>query len=106
MVRGDLGQSIQNRIDVTKLIGDRLPNTVSLSLPAIALGLIVSLILGVTAAVKRGTWLDNAVKLLAILGQALPSFWLAIVAIAVFAVWLGWLPTSGMGVPPTLFYRY
>jgi len=99
MAKGDLGQSIQNRRDVTTLIWERLPNTVSLSLSAIALGISVSLILGVTAACRRGTWLDNGVRYLAILGQALPSFWLAIVAISIFAVALGWLPTSGMGSP-------
>jgi len=99
MARGDLGQSIRNRIDVTSLLAQRLPNTVSLSVSAIALGLIISLILGVTAACKFGTWMDSGVKLLAILGQALPSFWLAIVAIYFFSVWLGWFPTSGMGTP-------
>jgi peptide/nickel transport system permease protein len=96
---GDLGESIRNRQAVTTLIGQRLPNTVTLGLSAIVLGILVSLILGVTAACRRGTWVDSAVKLVAILGQALPSFWLAIVAIAVFAVWLHWLPTSGMGGP-------
>jgi len=99
MVRGDLGQSIHNRRDVTGLIGERLPNTVSLGLSAIFLGILVSLVLGVTASTKRGTWMDGGVKLLAILGQALPSFWLAMVAIFLFAEWLGWLPTSGMGSP-------
>ena len=99
MVRGDLGQSIQNRRDVTELIADRLPNTVKLSLSAIFIGILTSMILGVTAAVKRGTWVDNGVKLLAILGQALPSFWLAIVAIFIFAGWLGWFPAGGMKGP-------
>ena len=98
-VHGDFGVSIHNRQPVSKLIGERLPNTVSLGLAAILLGITVSLFLGVTAACKFGTWLDTGVKLLAILGQALPSFWLAIVAIAIFSVWLGWLPTSGMGGP-------
>jgi peptide/nickel transport system permease protein len=96
---GDLGESIRNRQAVSKLIAERLPNTVSLGLSAIVLGILVSLILGVTAACKRGTWMDGGVKLVAILGQALPSFWLAIVAISIFAVWLDWLPTSGMGSP-------
>ena len=96
---GDLGESIRNRQAVSRLIGERLPNTVTLGLSAIVLGIIISLILGVTAACKFGTWMDGGVKLLAILGQALPSFWLAIVAISIFAVWLGWLPTSGMGSP-------
>ena len=99
MVRGDLGQSIQNRRDVTEIIADRLPNTAKLSLSAMFIGILTSMILGVTAAVKRGTWVDSAVKLLAILGQALPSFWLAIVAIYIFAGWLGWFPAGGMGSP-------
>ena len=99
MVRGDLGQSIQNRRDVTEIIADRLPNTAKLSLSAMFIGILTSMILGVTAAVRRGTWVDSAVKLLAILGQALPSFWLAIVAIYIFAGWLGWFPAGGMGSP-------
>lgn len=97
--QGDLGQSIQNRRAVTTLIAERLPPTVSISLMAIVLGISVSLILGVTAAVKRGTWWDNAVKLVAIMGQALPSFWLAIVAIAVFSTVLGWFPAGGKSGP-------
>jgi ABC-type dipeptide/oligopeptide/nickel transport system permease component len=97
--QGDLGESIRNRRAVTSLIVERLPNTVTLGLSAIVLGILVSLILGVTAAYKYGTWVDSGVKFLAILGQALPSFWLAIMAISIFAVWLGWLPTSGMGSP-------
>jgi peptide/nickel transport system permease protein len=96
---GDLGESIVNRKDVTKLILERLPNTLSLGFTAIALGLCVSIFLGVRAATKFGTWQDTGVKFLAILGQAMPNFWLAIMAIYVFAVQLNWLPTSGMGTP-------
>jgi peptide/nickel transport system permease protein len=99
LAHGDLGESIHNRKAVSSLIGDRLPNTITLGLPAIFLAIIVSVVLGVTSAYKFGTWMDTGVKLLAVLGQALPSFWLAIAAIFIFAVWLGWLPTSGMGSP-------
>jgi peptide/nickel transport system permease protein len=98
-VRGDFGESIHNRQPVSKVIGERLPNTITLGLSSIILGILLSLILGVTAACKFGTWMDTGVKILAILGQALPSFWLAIVAIGIFSVWLGWLPTSGIGGP-------
>jgi peptide/nickel transport system permease protein len=99
LAHGDLGESIHNRRDVTELIADRFPNTASLALLAILLGILTSLILGVTAACRFGTWLDGGVKFLAILGQALPSFFLAIIAIFIFALWLNWLPTSGMGSP-------
>jgi len=99
VAKGDLGESIRTRRPVSTIIGERLPYTIQLTLPAIFIGIFVSLILGVTAAVKRGTWVDSAVKFIAILGQALPSFWLAIVAIQIFAVSLKWLPTSGTGGP-------
>lgn len=97
VVRGDLGESIRTRRPVATIIGERLPYTIELGLPAIFIGIFVSLILGVTASVRRGTWVDSTVKFIAILGQALPSFWLAIVAIQIFAVSLKWLPTSGTG---------
>ena len=99
ITRGDLGESIRTRRPVTTIIGERFPYTIQLGLPAIFIGLCVSLILGVTASVKRGTWIDGVVKFIAILGQALPSFWLAIVAIQIFAVSLKLLPTSGVGGP-------
>lgn len=99
LIQGDLGESIRSRRPVTTMISERIPNTLTLGLSAISLGIIVSLILGVTAAVRRGTWVDSIVKFLAILGQAMPSFFLAILSISIFAVLLGWLPTSGMGTP-------
>lgn len=99
VAKGDLGESIRTRRPVATIIGERLPYTVQLGLTAIFIGIFVSLILGVTASRSRGTWIDSLVKFIAILGQALPSFWLAIVAIQIFAVSLKWLPTSGTGGP-------
>lgn len=99
VAKGDLGDSIRTRRPVSTIIGERLPYTVSLSLPAIFIGICISLILGITASVKRGTWIDSLVKFIAILGQALPSFWLAIVAIQIFAAYFGWLPAGGTGGP-------
>jgi ABC-type dipeptide/oligopeptide/nickel transport system permease component len=99
VVQGDLGESIRSRRPVATIIGERLPYTVQLGLAAIVIGLTTSLILGVTASVRRGTWIDSLVKFIAILGQALPSFWLAIVALQIFAASLGWLPAGGIGGP-------
>jgi peptide/nickel transport system permease protein len=99
VAKGDLGESIRTRRPVATIIGERLPYTIQLGLSAIVIGVVTSLILGVTAARNRGTWIDSLVKFIAILGQALPSFWLAIVAIQIFAVSLDWLPTSGTGGP-------
>jgi peptide/nickel transport system permease protein len=81
------------------MIGEALPNSLSLGILAFVLGIGLALVLGVLAATKRDTWLDNGVKFLAILGQALPGFWVAIVGIYIFAVHWHWLPTSGVGGP-------
>jgi peptide/nickel transport system permease protein len=99
VAKGDLGESIRTRRPVATIIGERLPYTILLGLSAIVIGVATSLILGVTAACNRGRWIDSLVKFIAILGQALPSFWVAIVAIQIFAVSLDWLPTSGTGGP-------
>ena len=99
VAKGDLGESIRTRRPVLTIVAERLPYTVQLGLSAIFIGITTSLFLGVTAAYKRGTWIDSLVKFIAVLGQALPSFWLAIMAIQIFAVSLKLLPTSGTGGP-------
>lgn len=97
LARGDLGKSLIQRRPVTHMIGEALPNTLGLSVVAFVLGIGLALVLGVLAATRRDTWLDNGVKFLAILGQALPTFWVAIVAIYIFSVHWHLLPTSGVG---------
>jgi peptide/nickel transport system permease protein len=99
LARGDLGKSLIQRRPVTTMIGEALPNSLSLGILAFVLGIGLALVLGVLAATKRNTWLDNGVKFLAILGQALPGFWVGIVAIYIFAVHWHLLPTSGLGSP-------
>src|SRR5215216_6436513 len=99
MAQGDLGKSLIQRRPVTTMIGESLPSTLILGGLGFAIGIGLALVLGVLAATNRDTWLDNGVKFLAILGQALPGFWVAIVAIYVFAVHWHFLPTSGSGTP-------
>jgi peptide/nickel transport system permease protein len=99
LLHGDLGESLIQQRPVTTLIGEALPNTLSLAILSCVVGIGLALVLGVTAATRRDTWLDNGVKFIAVLGQALPGFWVAIVAIYVFAVYWHLLPTSGMGTP-------
>jgi ABC-type dipeptide/oligopeptide/nickel transport system permease component len=99
MAQGDLGKSLIQRRPVTTMIGEALPSSLSLGVLAFVLGIGSALVLGVLAATRRDTWLDNGVKFLAVLGQALPGFWVAIVAIYVFSVYWHLLPTSGMGTP-------
>src|SRR5919109_204675 len=84
---GDLGTSLIQRRPVTTMIGEALPNSLSLAALGFAVGIGLALILGVLAATNRDSWLDNGVKFLAILGQALPGFWVAIVAIYIFSVY-------------------
>jgi peptide/nickel transport system permease protein len=92
---GDLGYSYLKKRAVTSMIGAALPNSIRLGGSAFVVGMLVALILGVLAATRRDSWLDNFVKFLAVLGQALPAFWLAIMAIYVFAVVWGILPAYG-----------
>jgi peptide/nickel transport system permease protein len=99
LARGNLGQSLIKRRPVTDMIKDALPNTLRLSGTAFAVGILLSLVLGVVGATRRDSWLDSGVKLLAILGQALPVFWLAIMSIYVFSVAWNVLPVAGTAGP-------
>ena len=99
MLHGDLGDSLIQRRPVTTMIGEALPNTLRLAVGGFVIGMGVALVLGVLAATKRDTWLDNGVKFLAILGQATPGFWLAIVLIYIFSVHWQLLPPAGVGPP-------
>ncbi len=95
--QGDLGDSLLKRRPVTEMIGEAIPNSIRLGLPSFVFGMGGALLLGVLGATRRDTSLDNGVKLLAILGQALPGFWVAIVAVYFFSVQWQLLPTSGLG---------
>jgi peptide/nickel transport system permease protein len=99
LAHGNLGESLTKKRPVTQMILERLPATLSLGISAFLLGMIGALLLGVLAAVRRDTFFDNGVKFLAILGQALPGFWVAIVAIFIFAVAWKVVPTFGYGKP-------
>jgi ABC-type dipeptide/oligopeptide/nickel transport system permease component len=72
-----------------------MPVTLTLGLTGMVIALLVSLPLGILAAVRENTAIDRAVQLVALLGQAMPSFWLGLVLMIVFGLQLGWLPISG-----------
>jgi peptide/nickel transport system permease protein len=99
MASGDFGRSVLSRRPVLEHIGERLPNTLMLGGVAIVFSVVIGVPIGVYSAVKRGTVLDHAARLLAVLGQAVPTFWLGIMLILVFGVWLGWLPPGGKRGP-------
>ena len=96
--RGEFGPSFkwQGRTAM-ELVLLHLPATLQLASISIAVSVLLAVPIGVMSAVKKGTMLDTVGKLIALLGQSLPSFWLAIVLIWIFAVQLGWFPTSGRG---------
>ena len=97
-LQGDLGEALKWRgQSALGLVLERLPATMQLAGAAILLGLVIAVPLGVISAVKKGTWIDRVAKVIALLGQSLPEFWLGIVLIWILAVNRGWLPTSGTG---------
>jgi peptide/nickel transport system permease protein len=94
-VQGDLGRSLFNRFPVRRIIGQHVGPTLMLSGMAVAVALCIGIPLGVISAVYRNSWWDQAGLALAMLGAAVPTFWLGLSLIVVFAVNLGWLPSSG-----------
>ena len=91
---GDLGNSLVDRRPVTRLLLERAPATIQLAVAGWALATIVGIPLGVLSAVKRASIWDYVGRVFALFGQATPAFWFGIVAILIFSVMLGWLPTS------------
>ena len=99
VLRGDLGESLRNRIPVTELLASKLPVTLELALLSMAIALVLGIPLGVISAARRGTLTDATANVIALSGLSVPHFWLGIMLILLFAVRLGWLPASGY-VPP------
>lgn len=97
VLRGEFGPSFSFDASAGELIKRRLPNTLLLGGLATAISFPLSIAIGVFTAVKRDSAFDYGGKSLAIVGQATPDFWIAIILIWIFAVTLGWLPTSGKG---------
>jgi len=93
---GDLGDSFLFHEKVSHLIATHVPVTFTLGIVAIAIALAVALPLGTLAALHEGDGVDMAIGLVALAGQALPSFWLGLMLIIWFGVDLGWLPISGV----------
>jgi len=94
---GDLGQSFYYQKRVSTLIAERMPVTFSLGLTGLVIALVISLPLGILAAVRENTGFDRFVQVVALLGQAMPSFWLGLLLMITFGLALGWLPISGTG---------
>jgi peptide/nickel transport system permease protein len=95
-LRGDFGYSRLYALPVTELMAPRLANTALLMGLSFALALIIALPAGILAAVRPRSWIDYGLNLFAFAGISVPSFWLALLMILLFAVTLGWLPASGV----------
>jgi peptide/nickel transport system permease protein len=96
-IQGDFGHSIKGQIPVGDVIKERLPYSLRLGAASLVITVIIALPLGVLAAVNKGSMLDTMAKIIAVLGQSLPMFWVGIVLIQIFAVYLRLLPSGGTG---------
>ncbi len=94
---GDFGDSLRFKEPALRLVLGHLPNTLALAAVGLVLASILGVTFGVLAAVRRGSTFDLSLVSLGVLGQSVPSFWLGILLIMLFAVQLRWLPTSGTG---------
>jgi peptide/nickel transport system permease protein len=95
VVRGDLGRSIRTNQPVTEAVLERLPVTVQLAAMSILIALAIGIPIGIISALRRNTVLDSGATTLALLGVALPNFFLAILLIYLFSIQLRWLPPIG-----------
>lgn len=96
---GDLGASILQKIPVSGELMRRLPITLHLGLLAFVLSAVIGIPAGIICAIRRGTWIDTVVTIIANVGITVPIFWLGIVLIYFFALYLGWLPVMGYTSP-------
>ncbi|MBF4695544.1 nickel ABC transporter permease [Fusibacter ferrireducens] len=95
LLRGDMGTSYKTKVGVAEEIGARLPTTAKLAVIAILIAIILSIPLGILAAVKQNTWLDSLTMFIALLGVSIPVFWLGLMLLLFFSLKLGWFPVSG-----------
>ena len=93
---GDLGNSIHTKTPIIETIKARYPATVKLAVLALFIGIGVGVPMGIYAALKANHWQDIVVTLVSVRLSAMPAFWLGPMLMLIFAVWLGWLPVSGM----------
>ena len=95
-ITGDLGNSIRARRPVIELIKERLPNSLKLAFFAMGVSLAIAFPLGVLAAVNKGTGIDRVAQVISVLGQSLPTFWVAIMLVEFVAGRWQWLPAGGI----------
>jgi peptide/nickel transport system permease protein len=95
--RGNLGHSLYENAEVSKLIAARLRATFELTISAMIVAIIISFPLATLAALKPGTWIDRLALFFSLLGLSIPNFWLGPMLMILISMQLGWLPVSGRG---------
>ncbi len=97
LLRLDFGVSLRYFQPVFGLIMERMPATLKLAGTALGFALVVAIPAGILAALKRGTWMDQGIMAVIVMGQAMPVFWIGMLMIMLFSVQLHWFPTGGYG---------
>lgn len=95
LIRGDLGTSYIYNMEVWDLYMMRLPATIKLTAASVLVGVVLSLPLGIKAAVKSGSLMDNGCTVIGLLGLSIPNFWLGLMLVVWFSLGIGWFPSSG-----------
>ena len=96
LLQGDLGISDVTQIDVWETYMTRLPNTLILAFSALVIGSVIAIPMGIIAARRSGTLIDNATSVFTLIGMSMPGFWLGLLLLLIFSLRLGWLPGGGM----------
>ena len=96
LAHADFGLSIHTQTPIIELLKTRYPATLKLAFVSLLIGLSIGVPMGIYAALKAGKWQDLIVTLVSVRLSAMPAFWLGPMLMLIFAVWLGWLPVSGM----------
>ncbi len=99
LLRGDLGNSVQNNRPVTADLAQFAPASAELALTATIIALVVGGGLGILAALRSNTWVDNVLRAVSLGGVSVPLFWLALIATSIFSTTLRWFPSSGRLAP-------
>ena len=97
LLHGNFGRSIRLNVPVLQLLAERVPISLALALSALVFAVVVSIPLGLIAALKRNSWIDYLATGYTLFGFAVPNFALAMILIYVFAIQLGWFPITGIG---------